>query len=493
MDLTLFERMFPAWALSREKTRHQLRVSKRLYNAAKSTLQRRPITSGALSADAVVDHGGVSLREQARFLDENHDLAIGVLDVLVDNTLGQGLQYEPMVRRRNGELADAVNEEIRDRWQEFWQRPEITGELPGAMVERLMCRTWLRDGEVFVRHIDGFEGMYKFALYEPDFVPFDLFQPNDNVHHGIEKDAAGRPVGYHFFKGHPGSLGGVNISSLYETTVIPARDISHLKFVRRLGQTRGVSVLHGVIARLDNIREADEAEQIAAKVAASFCAVIRRDADFAGADLDHLTTEGDRTFSMKSGMIFDNLLPGETVETIGTERPNTKLIDFLNHNLRAVASGTGASYSSISKDYSGNYSSQRQEMVENQVHLHKFRGYFIETGPRVIYERWLRFMLGTGAIRVPTRANGDTIFAVDIRPGGGTPWIDPLKEVQADIAQIDSGLASRHQIIRKRGGDPEQVDAEREQDTAQQQQEPLPTADNEPGDEPDNSEAAANG
>jgi capsid protein len=49
-------------------------------------------------------------------------------------------------------------------------------------------------------------------------------------------------------------------------------------------------------------------------------------------------------------------------------------------------------------------------------------------------------------------------------------WVDPLKDANAEIAQIEAGLKSRTQAIAERGYDAEQVDreiaAERERERA---------------------------
>ena len=50
------------------------------------------------------------------------------------------------------------------------------------------------------------------------------------------------------------------------------------------------------------------------------------------------------------------------------KRPNPNLITFRNGQLRAFAAGISASYSSVSRNYDGTYSSQRQELVEQWVH-----------------------------------------------------------------------------------------------------------------------------
>ena len=52
---------------------------------------------------------------------------------------------------------------------------------------------------------------------------------------------------------------------------------------------------------------------------------------------------------------------GEEIGTIDTNRPNPNLQAYRDGQLRASAAGLGASYSSISRNYNGTYSAQRQE------------------------------------------------------------------------------------------------------------------------------------
>jgi capsid protein len=67
-------------------------------------------------------------------------------------------------------------------------------------------------------------------------------------------------------------------------------------------------------------------------------------------------------------MIITGLSPGEEIGMIDSNRPNPNLITFRGGQLRAVAAGVGASYSSLARDYDGTYSAQRQELVEQWVH-----------------------------------------------------------------------------------------------------------------------------
>ena len=176
----IIQNIAPGWALKRSRARALMR----LYDASASTNYHKKIRNGGYSGDAVMQATGGKLRSWARYLDENHDLAIGIIDALVNNIIGTGIIVEPMVTTKGGELHPRVNDELRRLWKEFWNRPDVTRELPGHEVERLLCRTWLRDGEVLTHHVTGTNSYithptdipYSLELLEADYLPFDMIQ-----------------------------------------------------------------------------------------------------------------------------------------------------------------------------------------------------------------------------------------------------------------------------------------------------------------------------
>jgi lambda family phage portal protein len=459
----------PALAARRVAALAKLAHAQRYYEAVKITAQR-PRRGGPQSADAVVDAAKGNLRNFSRNLDENHDLAIGVLDDLVTNVVGVGAGIEAMaVRGPKREPAEELNHQLTDLWAEFWERPEVTGELSGPEMERLVCRSWLRDGEVFAQHVTAARAPYfsrvpyALELLESDFLPFDLTRPADRVTHGVQKDGWNRPVGYWFSKTHPGAQT-FNFSSS-ELIWKPAESIVHLKFVRRLHQTRGVSVFHGVLTRLDDLKDYEESERIAARVAAALTAYIKRDiglsADAAVAGEDSLISG--RSFAMEPGLVFDGLMPGEDVGTIDSKRPNPNLEQFRNAMLRAVAAGTGTRFSSIAKDYNGTYSAQRQELVEAVAHYRRLFDYLRARFYRPVWRRFVDSCRLAGLLRIPAGVDLFSLYHPEIRPPN-MPWIDPLKEIKAYQAMVEGGFRSRHQVIRDLGSDPATVDAQLEAD-----------------------------
>lgn len=433
-------------------------ITPRYYDAVAPSIYRAR-RGGAQSGDTVMERARGRLREYARWLDENHDLAVGILDDLVTNIVGSGVSIEPAAEDRRGNPMPALNRQLRELWEEFWEYPDTCGELPGGEIERLVCRSWLRDGEIFIRHVIAnptlrYRGPVPYALelLEADFVPYDY--TTDTATHGVIKNQWGQPTAYVMYRQHPGALR--NNASL-ETVTVPADTVSHLKMVKRLHQTRGVSIFHAVLTRLDDVKEYEESERIAARIAAALTGYIKRNGDYDPSAVDPET--GRRPFEMSPGMIFDDLAPGEDVGTISSNRPNTGLESFRDSQLRAIAAGTRSRFSSIAKNYNGTYAAQRQELVEGSM---GYRALFSALRAQFHKGIWRRLMDTaqlSGAIKLPRSLNPRSLYTPEIRQPA-LPWIDPAKEATAFEKFIAMGVKSRAQIIRDIGGDPAVVDAQ---------------------------------
>lgn len=453
----------PEKALRRAAARKTLAY----YEAARRDIQRKQRRETG-SGDAAVRAAGSSLREQARHLDQNHDLAKGVLNVLVSRVAGpQGVQVEPQPRRRDGSIHQDFARAIRKEWRDWARRPEVTGRHDWPAAQRLAARTWLRDGEIFaqvlsgpVQYLDhGTRIPLSLEFLEPDFVPFDFNQIGPPaVVSGIELNGWGKMTGAYVYKSHPGDTFRPDATRLsLDLKRIPAEKLLHLALRERFHQIRGVSVFAAVLSRLDDLKDYEESERIAAKVAASMAAFIKKGAS----DIYSMQTgeDGDpepRDLRFRPGMVFDDLRPGEEIGTIDTTRPNSNLENHRNGQLRALAAGTYSSYSSISKNYNGTYSAQRQELIESWDIYGILQSEFIGAMVQPVYEAVIAAALASGALVYP--ADVDQVTADDaLFLAPQIPWVDPEKEATAWAALERNGHASGPEIVRRRGRDPYDV------------------------------------
>ena len=452
----------PQTAVRRLQARRAIAVLASYEAATPSRLRKfsREMRSGETLARAQTS----AIRQQARDLDRNHDLAHGALTIMVNNIVGpSGIGIEPQPRTASGEIHEELSDQLLRLWRDWSRWPEVTHSHDLAAVERLMCRTWLRDGEAFCQILEGTVANLdhktlvplSLEMIEPDLVPTGIDPYGRDTQGGILLNAWGQAVAYRVLKQHPGDT--FNLRAANDLKTIPAERMLHMRRTDRIGQVRGVSDLASIITRLEDLKDYEESERIAAKIAASMAAYIKKGTP----DLYAQTTDEDgvavpRNMRFSPGMIFDDLAPGEEIGMIDTNRPNTNLQSHRDGQLRACAAGLGASYSSLSRNYNGTYSAQRQELVEQWVHYQSLANAFTSQFIQPVWERFVALAVASGKIRVPAGLVPETLDDA-LFIGQSMPWIDPLKEAEANEVLERNTYKSAPEIIRARGASPKDV------------------------------------
>lgn len=410
------------------------------------------------SQNELVQRGAHAVRVQARHLARNHDISRGILRTLVNNTVGAGgigVEFQP--RRLNGSIHTEYAAALTDAWRDWCRRPEVTWTMSWSKLQRAAARAWFRDGEVFAQQIIGLRPdldhgtrvPYSLEAFEADLVPLDT-DPQRGIVQGIERNAWGRRTALHVLKQDPTSI---SLPMGSDTRRIPWERVLHLADIDHIGQVRGISAFASIITRLEDIKDYEESERIAAKIAAMLCAYIKK-----GEPDDYTPQENaaPREISLQPGKIFDDLLAGEEIGMIDSKRPNPNLLPFRQGQLRAVAAGAGPSYSSVSRDYNGTYSAQRQELVESWVNYAVLTDDFVSMWVQPVVEAFIQAAHLSGVARMPadlkTGTHDDVLYIAQ-----AMPWIDPAKEALAWETLIKMGLASEVEAIRRRGMKPDQV------------------------------------
>lgn len=451
---------------------------KAYYEAAKPSRLRKHHRDGG-SPNTLVQQGAVALRNQARFLERNHDLCRGAIRTLINNIVGPGgIGIEPQPRRADGTIHEDYARALREAHRDWQRRPEVTWRMTWSKAQRQMARLWLRDGEGFgqmlmgaVPYLDhGTRVPLSLELFEADMVPIDHNDAAKRIRQGIETNAWGRITGAWVYKTHPGDMPGLLQSG--DMKRIPADRLLHVANLDRLHQLRGVSEFASVITRIEDLRDYEESERIAAKLAARLTMFVKRTSPD-GFDVDSDTREKDengipipREIELEAGTIIDSLAIGEEIGLVDSKRPNPNVLTWRGGQLRAFAAGIGASYSSLSRDYDGTYSAQRQELVEQWVNYAVLTDDFVGQFVRPVWEAFVTVADLSGVVPMPAdvvpETADDALFV-----GQSMPWIDPAKEAIAWLMLVRAGFASEVEVMRKRGVNPrdvlEQIDAWRKQ------------------------------
>ncbi|WP_101926995.1 MULTISPECIES: phage portal protein [Luteimonas] len=456
------------------KKDQQIRVLSSVHEATRPSRNRKRASDWG-SANSIVGQDARQLRTEARRLERDHDIARNALNILQQNTVGSGIDVIPAPRKAGGEIDRDLAAKLKTLWDAWWDRPEVTKRHDWGKCQQLLARSLYRDGEVFyqpligpvpfLRHGTGIP--FSIEMLEADMVPLDMHDLERRIRQGVETNAWGEPVAYHVYKSHPGDGFATLIA---ETKRVSADQLRHVALTDRIHQLRGLSIFASVITRLADIKEYEDSERIAAKVAASLSAQIKKGdaaAYTGGASAGDMNIVGQtvlpsgdreyRALTMRPGMIADDLLPGESIELIDSKRPNPNTELFRSGQLRAASGGLLVSYSGLSRDYSsGTYSSQRQELVEQWGVYQTLGEFHIATINRPVWRDFVVACVLSNQVRMPAGWTLDELCAATyVRPV--MPWIDPMKESLAMGEAEDRGWVAPQQNILLRGNDPDEV------------------------------------
>ncbi|MEY2656224.1 MAG: hypothetical protein RLZZ524_3252 [Pseudomonadota bacterium] len=241
-----------------------------------------------------------------------------------------------------------------------------------------------------------------------------------------------------------------------ETIRIPAEQIIHLYLPQYAEQLRGVPWMFAAILQLHQLGAFTEAAIIAARVGASKMGFYQQKG---GGDL---MPEGSSVDA--SGNFIQSAEPGEfgvipdgyEFKDWSPNYPDAMTGPFLKSMLRGVASSLGVSYHSLANDLEAvNFSSARAGLLEEREMWMMLQAWLVEHLHLPVYERWLknsllRRKMPFGIDRM------EKYLDVYFQPRRWQ-WVDPLKDVNANIEAIKWGLKSRTAVIAEAGGDIEDV------------------------------------
>jgi lambda family phage portal protein len=321
-------------------------------------------------------------------------------------------------------------------------------------------------GEVFFRIRmrragDGLTVPLQLQMLPAEMLPLEQtgIAANGNaIRQGIEFDRIGRRVAYHFFRRHPGDSTDPGLAG--DIVRVPASEVIHVIDPVEGGQLRGVSKLAPAIVKLFLLDQYDDAELDRKKVAAMYAMFVTSPAPenpLAPAEDEDMPAG----VEISPGQIV-RLDPGEDV-TVGQPADSGATYEpFQYRTLLQISAALGIPYPYLANDMvKGNFSNSRLALIEFRRRVSAWQhSVMVYQLCRPIYARWMDAAILSGGLTLPDyEANRVRLLTADWRPTKWD-WVDPLKDANAEIAQIEAGLKSRTQAIAERGYDAEQVDRE---------------------------------
>ncbi len=407
------------------------------YDGAKSSLSSSGWYAPSTDANSEISYGLIPLRNKSRDLVRNHPYARRIISTLVSNVIGDGITPS---------FEDENRQSLWDAWADSTDC-DADGDLNFYGLTALAFRSSLESGECLIRFrrrrlSDGYKIPLQLQLLEGDFLDLTKNQIKPRIINGVEFDDLGKRVAYWLYEEHPGSYYG-NLKS----NRVPASEVFHLFFKERPGQVRGEPRLAPVINKLKDLDEYQFALLFRAKVEACLGVFITTDEEAHGTFGTPIT--GDKSGGsspirqVEPGMI-SYLKPGESVETInptGSSAHN----DYSKQHNQAISVGAGVTYDQLTGDLSqANYSSLRAGKVEqrrqsSQIQWH----YLIPTFCERVVKEFEKTIQLAGLVK-------DNISKVEWMPPAHE-MIDPLKDTNAEILQVQAGFKTMEQAVSERG------------------------------------------
>ena len=409
--------------------------------------------------NALVASGGPRLLARSRELVVTNGYAANACEAFAANLVGDGIKPSSLI-------TDAA---LRDRVQKLWLAWTDEADADGLTdfygLQAMIAREMFVAGECFVRlrprrAEDGLLVPLQLQLLQAEMLPFEKTEmdPNGNrIRCGIEFDLIGRRVAYHFRRRHPGDSTDQRVA-VPDTVRVPAEEVLHIYRPIDAGQIRGLPHVAPAMVRLFLLDQYDDAELDRKKTAAMFAGFITKTAPEdpmmgeGAADLD-----GAAIASLEPGTM-QVLLPGEDVKFSSPADVGGGYEAFQYRTLLSVSASLGLPYHLVTGDVrQANYSSLRAELVEFRRRIGQLQhGVMAHQLCRPIWRRWLETAVLSGALDIGDRAVARPVQWIPPR----WDWVDPLKDIQAQVLAMEAGITSRRKVVEATGYDVEEVDRE---------------------------------
>jgi len=444
--------------------RRPQKKSKRSYdgaNVGRLFSDFRPVQR---SADSEIRYNLKTLRNRCRDLSRNNEYARRYLHLVKTNVVGErGVSLQERAINENGTMDTMANDMIEREFLK-WSRAgvcTVDGRMSWVDAQAMVIESMARDGECLIRMVNYGGNADRFALQflEPDLLDEEKnerLSDGRKIRMGVELDKWHRPIAYHILTSHPGDIDFATPSR--RTERVPADRILHLYLPDRAEQSRGVPWMATAISSLKMLHGYREAELVAARTAASKMGFFTSPAGD-GFTPDDYEDNIVPIMEAEPGT-FQQLPMGVSFQQFDPQHPTSAFADFEKAVLRGIASGLGVSYYALANDLTQtSYSSIRQGAIDDRDFYKMLQRFLIDHFVRPVFREWLLQSMTVGGVTLPINKYDKFADSASFRPRG-FQWVDPQKEIAAQVTALQNGLISMQDVAGVYGRDVEETFAQ---------------------------------
>lgn len=479
VGLTVADRVVNWFDAERGAKRFQNRVRMAMFSGgyASADKSRRANQLGGkreMDADSAILPDLITLREDSQNLARNNPLAGGALKVNITKVIGTGLRVKSKVDRKALQLSD----EQAEAWERAAEREFLLAtetreidaerELPFSLLQGLVFLRVLEDGDALVNlprfSRPGSPYKTKLELIEAARIcNKDFAADTDNTIAGVTKDAYGAAEKYHVVNRHPGNrryLPATKKQYTWKSLTAYATDGTPLAILlkdkTRPGQTRGVPYLAPVIELIKQLGRYTDAEVMAAVVSGMLTVFVYSETgnpEFGLAPTQANPTSDPTKQVDATGMELGygsvlGLRPGQKVETVNPNRPNTAFDPFFVAITGQIAMALELPREVLLKVFTSSYSASRAAFLDAWDYFWRRRHWLASQFCQPVYETIITEAIVAGRLSAPGYFTNPLIRKAWLgsRWDGDAPGeIDPVKAVEAAKGRVDMLLTSLEQ------------------------------------------------
>lgn len=429
------------------------------FDAALSNRRLKGFRPARAHVNALLGAMGPEMNARARWLVRNNGYASNAVESWAANAVGDGIKPSARVTQGRRKMA------IQELWLAWTDEADAEGLTDFYGLQRRAAREVFITGEVFLRFRarrpdDGLRVPLQLQMLPAEMLPLEMNRPASIEGHwirqGIEFDRIGRRVAYHFHRRHPSDATEPGLKG--DTMRVPASEVVHVLDPVEAGQLRGVSRFAPAMVKLLLLDQYDDAELDRKKVAALYAMFVTNALGEGEEPL--MPDEGDE-MEVSPGSIV-NLLPGQEVTIADPADSGATYEPFQYRTLMQVAAALGMPYAYLTGDVArGNFSNSRLSLMEFRRRVSSWQhSVMVYQLCLPVWQRWMDMAVVAGALTLPSYERRRAEYQACAWLPTRWDWVDPLKDTNAELAQIAAGLKSRTQAVSERGYDAETLDQE---------------------------------
>ena len=439
----------------------QPKGQKRGYQAARVNRLNANWTTYPTGANYEIRGGLAALRARSRQAARDNGHIRNFLRLMCSNVIGpKGIQLQSRARLSGSKTLDVeLNKKVEEAWFEWTHREHctISTKLDWRGVQKLALTQLLRDGEFLIEMIEGVGDFgLSLKIWDVNWLDetYNDTMPNGNrVIMSVEIDANERPVA--FWLTTPSSE--MNFTNRRERTRTrkPAESMIHGYLIEDdESQVRSVSWITPALLDIKNFQGYTEGVVTSARVSANTFGFVKQQL----ADGEEWTGEenedGTQTLPMiDSSPLSVNLLnPGMEFQQFDPKQPTQNHPAFSKTMQTSIGTDLSIPYFLLVGDWEAvNFSSSRGGLGEFHEMCKDIQDFISTLLCRRVYHVWARNAMLAGRLSVTARQLKE-IRNATWRPRGW-PYIDPTKDVAADVERLRNRLATPSEILSERGVD----------------------------------------